>query len=78
MKYYLFNIGKDGDVHFSQMDKDRAQKEINHLVTKEDAWFFSEFPGQHDPMAWGNKYLLIKGKIITPRKVEVVKRVEIE
>lgn len=75
--YFVIYCGEDGDVLV-----DRYEKDVLLDALKENYYggigFFDKMPDDNDPQCWpNNKALIIKGDIVTPKPVDVVREYEI-
>lgn len=78
MKYFVISISEDGDIRITEHSK----KELERQMSGEDGYpaadDIREEIGEADPNYWGSKgTLIIKGEIVQPKAVEVVKRMEL-
>lgn len=72
--YFLIHCSEDGDISVKQYSKD----ELLRLLKDEDYGFiefFDKMP-KDSPVYW-EKVLIIKGEIMCPKPIEVVKQYEI-
>lgn len=73
--YFVIQCSEDGDVSVIEYEKD----ELLSLINAEDCGdgsFFDTMP-ESDLQYWKNKTLIIKGDIVSPKPVKVVKEYEI-
>lgn len=77
--YYFIHCNEDGDICVVEYMKDELLGDIEEEYWGDgDLSFFDSMPNETDPMYWGDKILLIKGKIVTPQPVKVVDKYDIE
>lgn len=73
--YYLIR-NDDGETFVREMTKEQIEAFVNdHLIKSDLCWHIA--PSNTDTNYWGGKYLIIKGQIVVPKPVEVVKRYEL-
>ncbi len=80
-KYYWIACSEDGDVRVSSYTKDELERELNDPEINDPdgrrlAGLSSSIPGS-DPMYWDGKSVIIKGEIVVPNTVAVVKKWEL-
>ena len=76
MKYFVISVSEDGDVSVTQHTKEELEREMNEHGWPDPEICRDDTGG--DPQEWGEKrYLIIKGEIVKPRPIEVVKQVEL-
>jgi len=73
--YFLIHCSEDGDVSVAKYEKDALLSAIKENYYG-DIGFFDKMPDENIQY-WGNKVLIIKGEIVTPKPVEVIKKYEI-
>ena len=73
--YFLIHCSEDGDVSVDKYEKDALLLAIKENYYG-DIGFFDKMP-DGGVMYWGNRVLIIKGEIVIPKPVEVVKKYEI-
>ncbi len=72
--YISVYVSEDGDVWFSEIsDIDEFLKEI----TEKDK-FLDTLKENGDPMYWDSHRLLIKGKVVVPKSIQVTTKYEVE
>ena len=76
-KYFLI-YNSDGNTHVRECSKEALETELNLDDCGLDDFFEELGKENHDTNYWGNKNLLIKGKIITPIEERVVVKRTIE
>ena len=75
MSYFLI-YNSDGDTTVKKMSKEQVEEMIN----EEETEFYDECPETGDTNSWPGEgtCLLIKGKVVAPRNVEIVIKKEID
>ena len=81
MKYFVISCSEDGHAFVDVYDRDRL---LTDLKLKDQTWGpdVSFIPaagldGNADPAYWENNILIIKGEIVVPKPIDVVKEYEI-
>jgi len=75
--YFLFHISEDGDLSIEKMNKDELLSRINENYYG-DISFHYEIPEESDPNYWEKRALIIKGRIVFPKPVQLVEKYEIQ
>ena len=75
-KYYLIYFGEDG-VTVEEMTKEKLEKQLNNNEY-EGTSFLDNATNEPNSEYLSHVAIIIKGEIITPKPVEVVKTYEIE
>lgn len=77
MENYFLIYNSDGDTHVKTVSKERLLEDLDNGDYGEDPIFLDEIP-QSDTNYWGEeRYLIIKGNIVTPKAKEVVTKHDI-
>lgn len=81
MKYYVFEFTEDGDIYINEYTKAGLEKVM------QEEWYEDDIDPTYYPKYLKNTdfrpeetigHLIIKGEIVIPKAVEVVKRMEIQ
>lgn len=75
-KYFVISTGEDG-TSIEAMDKEELLKRLDDKDHYGDKHIYKEKPSCIDTMYWNDSLLIIKGEIVTPTPVEVVKKWEV-
>jgi hypothetical protein len=74
--YYIIS-NSDGDTTVTEMTKPQLLEAIEENYWG-DKLCLGDIPGNRDTNYWGDSILIIKGKIVTPDPVDVVRKYDID
>jgi hypothetical protein len=74
--YFVIKCSEDGDVSFERLDAAELTKRLSQDYYGEDVEWSGSAPDP-DSQYWGKRAVIIKGELVTPKPVDVVKRWEI-
>lgn len=75
--YFLIHSGEDGG-SAEKLSKEELLNRITENYYGEDAKILNEVPEDGNMEYWGDSILIIKGEIVTPEPVELVKSYDIK
>ena len=75
--YYIIS-NSDGDTTVEEVSKSELLERMEENYYGSHREPLTEIPDNHDTNYWGEGILIIKGKIVTPEPIEVVKKFIIE
>jgi len=76
MQYFVIHNG-DGDTTVNSFTKEELEKRLAEKHWGDDIQFLDDMPIQSDTNYWETKFLIIKGDIVVPKPIEVVKLYEV-
>lgn len=76
MNYFILTASEDGG-HAECISRSELLKRLNEDYWGSDVEFQTSFPSNKDMNYWGGKVVIIKGDVVAPKAVEVVKRYEV-
>lgn len=71
MTYFMI-YNSDGDTRVIPMSKEELLKRVQPEDEEDQQEFFNTFPDNKDTNYWGDKALIIKGEIVSPRPLTSV------
>ena len=77
MEKYFIISNSDGDTTVDVVDKETLLERIKEEYYG-DREVFTEMPSDNDTNYWGEGILVIKGKVVSPKPVQVITDFEIE
>jgi len=76
-KYFLI-YNSDGDTYVKEIHIAEFLKEIEDGGYGDHPKFLGGLPKESDTNYWEDSYLIIKGKVVSPKPVEIATKYEIE
>jgi hypothetical protein len=77
MPYFVLSSGEDG-FSIEEMDREEVINRLNENYYGDSSdLLVSSMPTDSDPDCWGNKLIIIEGKIVHPRQVKTVTEWEV-